>query len=27
LLKSAYNLKPHRAHSFEKEWKQYWRKG
>lgn len=27
LLKSAYNLAPHRAKVFEKEWKQYWGKG
>jgi hypothetical protein len=27
LLKSAYTLKPHRAKVFEKEWKQFWKKG
>lgn len=26
-VKSAYNLAPHRAKVFEKEWKQYWGKG
>ena len=27
LLRSAYNLKPHREKAFEKEWKQFWGKG
>ena len=27
LLRSAYNLKPHRVKAFENEWKQYWGKG